>query len=78
MRGLGAGKHLPIGVVELIDHVSSPLRDVAPAMRAQAEAAVIVSASATMIDVEIPPGLPSYSCQMVLCPELPWSVPVGS
>jgi hypothetical protein len=48
------GDRLPPGLIELVAHIVEPLGDEAAVLREQAESAVVVSYSPTMVDVTVP------------------------
>ncbi|WP_232547629.1 hypothetical protein [Propioniciclava soli] len=59
MNELMQGDRLPTDMVRLIEHVISPLAESSSKLLEQAEDATVVRYSATMLDVEVPPGIPA-------------------
>lgn len=53
MSHLTPGRRIPIEILRLITHVTSPLGDTAVTLQRQAETATVVRSSATMLDVTV-------------------------
>ncbi len=59
MNQLKLGSPLPVEILQLIAHVTRQLGEAAVVLQRQAEVAIVVSCSATMLDVTVPSDLPA-------------------
>lgn len=58
MKQLKPGNRLPADIRRLVARVTAPLGDASVILQRQAEHATVVRCTATMLDVEVPSGMP--------------------